>query len=521
MPRAVLALLLAAVVAQAPPRQVFRGASVLVYVDVYPTRDGQVVSGLTPADFRIDEDGTPQQVEGLEFIHVDPHPADSERKDPNTPQEGDRLAGDPHHRAFVLYFDVYHLATLGARNLREPVKDFLERVIGPTDYVAALTPDVPPDRLMFGQRLETLERAIDDYWRQVADVTGSGLAYPQSAQEQMLETCYIGRTSSAQANEAIVKQLLARWRLDLVLDGIEGLAGRLANIRDERTNVLLLSGGWTLGGPDATLEQYAWGAETQPAFRDGRLRSSGEHDGAPAKSACDAELFRLASLDFRTRFLEVIAATKRVNMSISTIDPTGLGAYDFDMSVNRGITQMDVQPKLDTLRTLSENTGGLAVVSTNDLRTPLHRLAEEVSSVLPSDVLLDEYEVRRQVPYNRRRGEGAAGDGDGAQGVSGADGRRVARTIGPAPSRCGRAGGHRRGAGSARAARRDQRHLHGGLGGCGLGQRRRGNRRPTDGRLATGRRRGHHVDRRERPCGGDDARADRQRVAKCVADASG
>ena len=67
-------------------------------------------------------------------------------------------------------------------------------------------------------------------------------------------------------------------------------------------------------------------------------------------------------------------------MSISTVDPTGLGVYDFDMTNNHGVTQADAQPRLDSLRTLAANTGGLAVVSTNDLRTPLRRLADQVSS---------------------------------------------------------------------------------------------------------------------------------------------
>ena len=64
----------------------------------------------------------------------------------------------------------------------------------------------------------------------------------------MLEACFIDRTKDALANEALVKRLFALWRLDSVLRGIEDVTVRVAGIRDERTSILLLSGGWTLAG---------------------------------------------------------------------------------------------------------------------------------------------------------------------------------------------------------------------------------------------------------------------------------
>ena len=42
-----------------PQRPVFRTEAQFVTVDAYPTRDGEVVRGLTAADFVVEEDGKP------------------------------------------------------------------------------------------------------------------------------------------------------------------------------------------------------------------------------------------------------------------------------------------------------------------------------------------------------------------------------------------------------------------------------------------------------------------------------
>ncbi len=47
---------------------VFRSGANLVYVDVYPRRDGRVIEGLTPSDFQVLEDSKPQSVYLFDFI---------------------------------------------------------------------------------------------------------------------------------------------------------------------------------------------------------------------------------------------------------------------------------------------------------------------------------------------------------------------------------------------------------------------------------------------------------------------
>jgi len=370
----------AAVTAQSPQRPLFRGGTMLVNVDAYPMRGGRLVEGLTPADFQVTEDGVPQRVEFFEYIHIDPFAGDLERRDPNTQEEGFRLIADPHRRVFVTYFDIYHLATTGARDMRTPVRDFLERVIGPTDYVAAMTPDVSAKDLLFGQRLETIEAAVAEYWRKVYEVTSGGLQWPQNAQEAFLENCYINRTRDAFGNKGLLTKLFARLRLDEVLGGLRDVTARLSTLREERTSLLLFSGGWTLERQDPTLQPYVWGPFAGD-IKD-RLRGAKTSGVPPSPAACDTELMRLASIDFSQRFRDLVEFAARQNVSFNTIDPTGLRIYDLDMTQqqpNPGFPP-DPQAPLEPLRTLAERTGGTAIVATNDIATPMKRLAENAAS---------------------------------------------------------------------------------------------------------------------------------------------
>src|SRR5215469_8194399 len=68
-----------AVAPQQQQKPVFRAGAHFVNVDAYPTRDGQVIEGLTKDDFDIYEDDKPQKIETFEFISAEARPPDDER----------------------------------------------------------------------------------------------------------------------------------------------------------------------------------------------------------------------------------------------------------------------------------------------------------------------------------------------------------------------------------------------------------------------------------------------------------
>jgi len=134
---------------QTPAAQqpVFRGAANLVLVDAYPQKDGQIVEGLTAADFDILEDGKPQKVESFEFVRVDASPSENLRRDPNNVREMYQLTADPHNRVFVAYLDTLQTTVEGSHAIRAPLIDLLNRVVGPDDLFGVMAPGMRPTDL--------------------------------------------------------------------------------------------------------------------------------------------------------------------------------------------------------------------------------------------------------------------------------------------------------------------------------------------------------------------------------------
>jgi len=365
-----------------PQHPVFRAGATLVAVDVYPTRDGRVIEGLTPADFHVAEDGKPQSVEFFEFLKFDTHPAAEDRRDPQTAEEGERLAADPHHRAFVAYFDVYHLTVAGARNMRQPVIEFLDHTIGPTDYFAALNPDTPISSLTFGQRMETVSREVDRYWPQAA--TAAVSTEPLSAHEEWLQACYGQRFPDAPQDAELVRAIYHRWRMDLVLNSLRNLTGKLATIREERTNVLLFADGWSLGGPESSLLDALWHVLPQPGVVNGRFKPNGAlgQSGVPDPSSCDAELSRLEAEDFSEDFRRLYEDALRRNVAFYAIEPDGMAVFDDQLMMTSGRPKTFNQGDfaLEPLQALALNTNGQSIMRQNDIRTPMLQLVDAVSA---------------------------------------------------------------------------------------------------------------------------------------------
>jgi VWFA-related protein len=334
---------------------VFRGGAAFVNVDVYPLRDDRPVEGLTQADFEVFEDGTPQRIESFEYIKAAPLVIDAERRDPETEAESERLAADPRNRLFVLYVDVYNVRTApGAYYGRKPMIDFLDRAIGPNDLIGILTPLVPVQRLVFGRKVHVIQQSLENFWQRY------WMPEIDPVEEQYYSAC-----------PRVAATINSRRRMDRLFSSLEGLVARLGAIRDERKNVILFSDGWALPGPD----QSAFSRHTPslPPINvvNGRL-STELPPGTAARSECDAELARLASMDFQERFREFLAAASRANVAFHPVSPSGLAMYD------RSADEARVTG--DSLRTLASSTNGFAVVHTNDIRGGLARLEARQSA---------------------------------------------------------------------------------------------------------------------------------------------
>jgi hypothetical protein len=102
-------------------------------------------------------------------------------------------------------------------------------------------------------------------------------------------------------------------------------------------------------------------------------------------------LIRLAQLDNDRRFRDMLKSANRANVSFYPINPGGLGTFDSPISeqpianprVPSGVLSDDfrrVTERVSNLRTLAENTDGIAIVNTNDLAGGLKRIVDDVSA---------------------------------------------------------------------------------------------------------------------------------------------
>lgn len=365
---------------QQPAPPVFRGGVNFVSVDAFPRRDGKVVEGLTKDDFEISEDGKPQKIETLEFVHIASNPVDADRRDPNTPADADRQAADPHNRVFVVYLDLAHTTVVGSHDARRPVVDFLKRTIGASDLFGMMTAETPVSQLTFGRRTESIEGQLADYWTWGQADRG---VVPRTAYEQRLETCGV-----LLGNPALGDELVQIGREDALQTSLESLVARLRDLREERTNVLFISEGWNPAGPhreltaNGTGDIPSIGIGTTPMNRGG----AGMQPASGGELAwCNQEMGRLGAMDFAQRFHAFLTAASRANVSFYPIDVGGLKTLAPTSVSNDNLEapfagNVAMRGSLDTLRTLAENTDGFAVINTNDLEAGVKRISDDLAS---------------------------------------------------------------------------------------------------------------------------------------------
>ena len=147
---------------QPPPR--FRAETNLVRVDAYATKNGVPVHDMTAADFEVFEDNAPQKIESFEHIVVDTGGPPDERAEPTSVTAANALAADPRRRVFVIYLDINHVSFEGAHAIKEPLIDFMQRVMSDDDLIAVMTPDMSPSQITFGRRTKRIEDFLTDNW---------------------------------------------------------------------------------------------------------------------------------------------------------------------------------------------------------------------------------------------------------------------------------------------------------------------------------------------------------------------
>src|SRR3954466_183823 len=329
--------------AQTPPT--FRVEVNYVEIDARPTdAQGKFVADLTEADFQIVEDGAPQKIKvftrvNLPVEHQDPPLFKTGPIDPDVASNHQEFNG----RVFVLVLDDLQTDSRRSIRVRRAARQFIERYIGANDLAAVVFTGGAADR---GQEF-TSSRA-----RLLASVDKfSGSKLPSELMSK-LDDYYRAQQSGEQPRDTSLAERGYKARNSLIT--LKDLAQYLANVRGRHKAVV-----WFGEGIDYDMD-----------------------NPFPPDNAVLRETMK-----------EAIDEATRAGVSFYGVDARGLGAGLDDVieiggvpvddpafSAPSSVIQNEVRRAQDSLRILSEQTGGFAIVNQNDFNTGFQRIIEENSS---------------------------------------------------------------------------------------------------------------------------------------------
>jgi len=338
---------------QAQQRPVFRGGTHFVRVDAYPVRDGKIVEGLTRDDFEILEDGKPQAVDSLDFVRFDTFSPVDERLDPHTQREAFELAADPRNRVFVIFVDMVTSGQINIHHIQEPLVAFMNRVLGPRDLFALITSRNHAQDLVLSGVSTTAEAQARDLFRS-ANID-------KDEADDMFTGCPLP--------DGVVEAMKALYRRDLSYSTLEGTVQTLGSIRQERKSLVLVSNALSRARPATKLLESSGVAGKPPKIgvSNGRIGIGNDH-GPTAENSnmCTSELRRLANIDFDERYRRLLKDAKDRNVAVYPVSTAGVEGAVSSVS--------------DDLRSLAEETDGIAVVGTNDLMSGVKRIADDLAA---------------------------------------------------------------------------------------------------------------------------------------------
>ena len=371
---------LAAVVLQAQDQPTFRTGANYVRVDMYATLDGKSVEDLTAEEVEVLEDGVSQKVEAFEHVQVRPAGAQESRREPNTIEQSRQMAAEARARVFVIFLDTYHTTIEGSANMRLPLIKFLDRLVGPDDMVALMTPEMGASEITLGRKTTVISNIMQAQWMwgrrgRIAD---------NDPKEDLYDSCY-GVAGT------VAKEMKARRREKLSLDALSDLMVHLGGVREERKALIVVTEGWQLFRPNANLTSGDDGLNRvrpedvlrrtprpQPADNGTNTTSSN------SRVECEADRNALSVLDHTQRLREISDDANRGNVTFYPVYARGLAAFDAPIGPDRPPSIVEdsanLRAKQDGLRFLADNTDGTSIINTNNVDGALQRIVDDLSS---------------------------------------------------------------------------------------------------------------------------------------------
>jgi VWFA-related protein len=394
--------------AEAAQQPTFRTGINFVRVDVIVSdKKGTPIADLAATDFEVLEDGKPQAIEQFRLIKVSGNPevGEAPARQIRSQYDEETEAARDDVRLFVIFFDDYHTRVGSALAVKGPLTRFVETQLGPNDLVALMYPLTPVDAISVTRNHRSIISAIEKF-------EGRKFRYePRNEFEQQY----------SQYPTEVVEQI----RNQVVMTALRALATRLGSLREGRKAIIFVSEGFTTMLPPQMRNPIA----TMPGLGNPNARDpfAGEN------SAREDTAMVFSTADLMSQMRDVWDAANRNNAAIYSLDPRGLagGEFGIDENISMKTDAKFLQASQDSLRTLSSETDGRAIVNQNDLSKGLAQMVRDSSayyligynsSQAPSDGKFHEIKVRVKRPgvdVRARKGYWAPTKDDTARAVAG------------------------------------------------------------------------------------------------------
>ena len=348
-----------------PGQPTFRAAVNLVTTDVI-VRDGrgQFVADLQGKDFDVFEDGIKQELASLVLIHGG-RAFNMQAPPPAPVQEGiilpaTRPANDAAGRIFLFFVDDLHLTFRDTARTRDIFKRISKTLLHEGDMFGIVTTGPSSLSIQLTYDRKVLDEAI-------GRITGDGLKPSDIMQQEQ------GPNGPQEL----------RYRAHVAFSTAYDLMKNLEKVRNRRKAVIYVSSGYDFNPFEVSRLK-----QEQEKFGSG----PGSGDGTDGNQSANLNPFsvkpggygnsgaQFAGTDLSIELSELARAANRANATMYTIDPRGLVAgMDLDEQVEASDWDVYVRKTQDSLRTLAELTGGIAVVNQNDFDKALKRIDAETS----------------------------------------------------------------------------------------------------------------------------------------------
>ncbi|HWF86408.1 MAG TPA: VWA domain-containing protein, partial [Vicinamibacterales bacterium] len=342
----------------APDQPVFKAGINFVRVDVIITdKSGNPVGDLQPGDFEVVEDGKPQKIETFKLVKLDGGTAEAIKEPPKqirTDYDEEAEAARDDVRLFAIFLDDYHVRRGASMSVRKPIESFVETQLGPTDMVGLMYPLESLSSIRMTRNHAAIMKGIDQFVGRKYDYT------PRNEYEEQY----------AHYPAETVEQI----RNQVSMTAIRGLITHMGSLKEGRKALILVSEGFTGLLPP----QLRSADSTVPGL-------GNPQSGNPMAGLNDPNEDRAswsAGLDLQSDLRQIYDTANRNNVAIYAVDPRGLPGFEFDINegVNIQTDQQYLNSTMDTLRLLSEQTDGRAIVNRNDLATGMKQIVRDTSA---------------------------------------------------------------------------------------------------------------------------------------------